>query len=42
MAKQTETLKAYQNDKFLNSSDGRIIRMLSEFLEPQSRFRKQK
>ena len=42
MAKNTETLKAYQNDRFLNSSDGRIIRMLAEFLEPQSRFRRQK
>ncbi len=42
MRKHSETLKAYQNAKFLNSSDGRIIRMLSEFLEPQSRFRKQK
>jgi len=42
MTKHAGTVKAYQNDKFLNSSDGRIIRMLAEFLEPQSRFRKQK
>ncbi len=42
MFKQNGTLKAYENKKFLNSSDGRIIRMLSEFLEPQSRFCKQK
>ena len=42
MTKNTVILKAYQNDNFLNSSDGRIVRMLSEFLEPQSRFRKQK
>ena len=42
MSKYNETLKAYQNEKFLNSSDGRIIRMLAEYLEPQSRFCKQK
>jgi len=42
MTKNTGTLKAYQNDNFLNSSDGRIVRMLSEFLEPQNRFRKEK
>jgi uncharacterized protein (TIGR00730 family) len=32
--------KAYNNFKFLNSPDARIIRMLSEFIEPQHRFRK--
>ncbi|PIW69580.1 MAG: TIGR00730 family Rossman fold protein [Ignavibacteriales bacterium CG12_big_fil_rev_8_21_14_0_65_30_8] len=42
MKKKDNVVKAYQNDNFLNSSDGRIVRMLSEFLEPQSRFRKQK
>ena len=42
MSKYNETLKAYQNEKFLNSSDGRIIRIIAEFLEPQSRFCKQK
>ena len=42
MSKYNETLKAYQNEKFLNSSDGRIIRILAEYLEPQSRFCKQK
>ena len=31
--------KAYKNLDFLNSPDARIIRMLSEFLEPQRRFR---
>ena len=32
--------KAYKNIKFLGSPDGRIIRMMSEFLEPQGRFRR--
>jgi uncharacterized protein (TIGR00730 family) len=31
--------KAYKNLDFLNSPDARVIRMLSEFLEPQRRFR---
>jgi uncharacterized protein (TIGR00730 family) len=30
---------AYENSAFLNSADGRIIRIVSEFLEPLSRFR---
>jgi len=33
-------LKAYKNIEFLNSPDARIIRILSEFLEPQHRFRR--
>jgi uncharacterized protein (TIGR00730 family) len=33
--------KAYKNLQFLNSPDARILRMLSEFLEPQSRFRRE-
>lgn len=33
-------LKAYENIDFLNSADARILRMLAEFLQPQSRFRK--
>jgi len=33
------SVKAYKNLDFLNSPDARIIRMLSEFVEPQSRFR---
>lgn len=33
--------KAYKDLEFLNSPDARIIRMLAEFLEPQSRFRHQ-
>lgn len=32
--------KAYKNLDFLNSPDARIIRILAEFLEPQSRFKK--
>jgi len=42
MAKRKAVLKAYENPEFLNSSDGRIVRMLSEFLEPQAKFRKHK
>jgi len=34
--------KAYKDLNFLNSADGRTIRLLSEYLEPQSRFRKHK
>ncbi len=34
--------KAYRNVDFLKSADARIIRILSEFLEPLQRFRKQK
>ncbi len=32
--------KAYKDLKFLNSPDARTVRVLCEFLEPQSRFRK--
>jgi uncharacterized protein (TIGR00730 family) len=32
--------KAYKNLDFLNSRDGRIIRIISEFIEPMSRFGK--
>jgi len=42
MTKQNKPLKAYENPEFLNSSDARIIRMLSEFIEPQTKFRKHK
>lgn len=31
--------KAYKNAEFLNGPDARILRIMSEFLEPQSRFR---
>src|SRR5690349_18853914 len=30
---------AYQNEPFLNSPDGRILRMLAEYQEPLARFR---
>ena len=32
---------AYQNETFLNSPDGRIIRVLSEYMEPLARFRRE-
>ncbi|MEI7812978.1 MAG: LOG family protein [Ignavibacteria bacterium] len=34
--------KAYKNQEFLNSPEGRSIRILSEFLEPKTRFEKNK
>ena len=40
MTKSKPILKAYENLDFLNSSDARILRILSEFLEPQTKFRK--
>ena len=38
----TRSPKAYNDLEFLNSPDARVIRMLSEFLGPQRRFRRQK
>src|ERR1035437_5336971 len=32
---------AYQNEPFLNSPDGRILRLLSEYSEPLARFRRE-
>jgi uncharacterized protein (TIGR00730 family) len=32
---------AYQNEPFLNSPDGRILRLMSEYSEPLSRFRRE-
>jgi hypothetical protein len=32
---------AYENEPFLNSPDGRILRMLAEYVEPYSRFRRE-
>jgi len=32
---------AYENEPFLNSPDGRILRILSEYIEPLSRFRRE-
>lgn len=34
--------KAYSNKVFLNSPEGRIIRIISEYLEPHSRFKKER
>jgi len=33
---------AYENPEFLNSADGRLIRIVSEYLEPLARFRKER
>ena len=33
---------AYENPTFLNSADGRLIRIVSEFMEPLARFRREK
>ena len=38
----TSITKAYKNQDFLNSADARTLRLLAEYLEPQSRFRKEK
>jgi uncharacterized protein (TIGR00730 family) len=32
-------VKAYKNDTFLASADARLLRMMAEYLEPESRFR---
>lgn len=37
-----KTVKAYQDNEFLNSSDGRSIRILAEYLQPKSKFKKYK
>lgn len=42
MAKSKPVLKAYEDLDFLNSSDARILRILAEFLEPKTKFRKHK
>ena len=33
---------AYQNQDFLNSPDGRVFRMLAEYQEPMTRFRRER
>lgn len=38
---QEKPPKAYKNSDFLNSADARILRIMAEFLEPQSRFRRE-
>ena len=40
MKKSIRPDKAYKNLNFLSSADARTIRILSEFYEPRSRFRK--
>jgi uncharacterized protein (TIGR00730 family) len=35
----SKLIKAYRNEAFLNSSDGRSLRILSEYLEPSARFK---
>lgn len=40
MSKENKILKAYQNIPFLNSADARVVRLLAEYLEPESRFSK--
>jgi uncharacterized protein (TIGR00730 family) len=42
MAKSSKSKKAYEDLDFLNSSDGRSLRLLSEYLQPKSKFRKHK
>ena len=42
MAKEQKTVKAYHNEEFLSSSDGRLLRLLAEYLEPKPRFKKHK
>ena len=32
---------AYQNEPFLNSPDGRLLRIMSEYVEPLARFRRE-
>ena len=32
---------AYENDQFLSSPDGRVLRLLSEYIEPLARFRRE-
>lgn len=40
MENDNKTIKAYNNYEFLNSAEARAIRILAEFHEPKSRFRK--
>lgn len=42
MIKSKNILKAYEDQDFLTSPNGRIIRILSEFLQPQARFKRHK
>jgi uncharacterized protein (TIGR00730 family) len=40
-SKLTPAPLAYQNEPFVNSPDGRILRILSEYMEPLARFRRE-
>jgi uncharacterized protein (TIGR00730 family) len=40
-SKYTSAPLAYENEAFLNSPDGRVLRILSEYMEPLSRFRRE-
>lgn len=42
MAKIKKNDKAYENIEFINSTNGRTIRLLAEYLEPKARFKKHK
>jgi uncharacterized protein (TIGR00730 family) len=42
MAKIIEPKKAYLDEDFLISADGRMLRILSEYLQPKSKFRQHK
>ena len=42
MAKNIKNNKAYENLDFINSTNGRTIRLLAEYLEPKARFKKHK
>ena len=42
MSKFKKPSKAYEDSDFLYSSDGRSVRILTEFLQPRSKFRKHK
>lgn len=42
MPKNSKPPKSYQNDEFISSSDGRVLRLIAEYLEPQARFKRHK
>ncbi|TAJ08144.1 MAG: LOG family protein, partial [Planctomycetota bacterium] len=39
MSSRFRAVKAYKNEAFLGSRDARVLRILSEYLEPETRFR---
>ena len=40
-SKLTPAALAYENESFVTSPDGRILRILSEYMEPLARFRRE-